>query len=53
MSEIVKKQILVNVYKNTTDKFAITMARAFTFSHYRYLVFLPYYSYIRNLKTNL
>ena len=51
MAEIVKNKIFVNVYKNTADKFAITVTQAFTFS--RYLVFLFYYSYISNVKTNL
>ena len=53
MAEIVKNKIFVNVYKNTADKFAITVTQAFTFSRYRYLVFLFYYSYISNVKTNL
>ena len=53
MAEIVKNKILVNVYKNMADKFAITVTSVFTFSRYRYLVLLFYYSYIRNVKTNL
>ena len=53
MAEIVKNKIFVNVYKNMADKSAITVTQAFTFSRYRYLVFLFYYSYISNVKTNL